>query len=235
MKRSAHVTVTLGSILVIAAALTGCTSPPVNPANFQPPIAMAPPGEYLIRPGDSLDIKFYYHPDHNQDNVLVRQDGKIDLPLVGDVQAADLTPSQLNRELVRRYSSNLRNPEIAVRVRTESVSQRVFVGGEVLKPGFLVYRPGMTAVQAIIEVGGTKESAAVDTIVLLQKVGEPNQYKPTTLNLAKVIEEGDPKADQALGPADIIVVPKSGIAKLNTWVEQYIIKMMPFRISVSPL
>jgi protein involved in polysaccharide export with SLBB domain len=231
--------------LVVMASLLGACSMGAAPSStmdlkqsaYVMPEAVESKGDYKIRPGDAIEIRFYYHPDHNQDNVLVQQDGKIELPLVGEVKAADITPNQLSQELKRRYSGNLRDPEIAVRVKTENTinQSRVWVGGEVAKVGFVNHRPGMTVVQAVFEAGGFKDTAAIDSVVLLRKVGEPNEYKPSKIDVAKVIEEGETAGNILLGPSDILVVPKTGIAKLNQYVEQYIIKMMPIRLSISPI
>jgi protein involved in polysaccharide export with SLBB domain len=223
------------ALLVAVGLLSGCgTTHTFRDFSALPPADPPGQGDYLIRPGDSLDIKFYYHPDHNQDNVLVQPDGKIDLPLIGEVKASERTPGQLSTELVQRYSQNLRAPQIAVRIRTEGTihQPRIYVGGEVLKPGFLTHRPGMTATQAIIEAGGPKDTAAIDSVVLLRKTGEPNQYTPSKIDLASVVEQGDTTANVTLSPSDMIVVPKSPIAKLNLIVEQYIQRMLPVRLSV---
>jgi protein involved in polysaccharide export with SLBB domain len=201
------------------------------------PVEMAASSEYRIRPGDTLDIRFYYHPDHNQEGVLVQPDGRIELPLVGEVKAAEQTPAQLSQVLRERYSTNLRDPQIAVRVKAENPMNqgRVYVGGEVFKQGFVNYRSGMTVVQAVFEAGGFRDTAAVDSVVLLRKVGEPNEYKPSKIDLVKVLEEGETAGNVVLGPADILVVPKTGIAKMNQVVDQYIIRMIPFRLSLSPI
>jgi polysaccharide export outer membrane protein len=81
-------------LLLLTVVLTGC-------AAKGPPVALIPltlpasPSEYLVQAGDSLDIKFYYHPDHDQRDVVVRPDGKLLLPLAGEIQAAGSTPEQL--------------------------------------------------------------------------------------------------------------------------------------------
>jgi protein involved in polysaccharide export with SLBB domain len=232
------------SLIAIASLLGGCSmgSAPssamdLKTAAYVVPEPVESKGDYKIRPGDTVEIRFYYHPDHNQDSVLVQQDGKIELPLIGEVKASDLTPSQLSQELKRRYSANLRDPEVAVRVKLENIinQNRVWVGGEVAKVGFVNYRPGMTVVQAVFEAGGFKDTAAIDSVVLLRKVAEPNEYKPSKIDVAKVIEEGATDGNILLGPSDILVIPKTGIAKLNQYVEQYIIKMMPIRLSITPI
>jgi protein involved in polysaccharide export with SLBB domain len=171
---------------------------------------------------------FYDHPDHNMSEVLVRPDGKILLPLVGEMPAAGLTGPELSDQIAKRYSTNLRDPKVAVSIK--SVTQnRVYVGGEVLRAGFVQYRPGLTAVQALVDAGGPKDTAQLKEVVLLQKMSE-TEYRPSRVDLAKVLEEGDTKADILLGPSDLLFVPKTGIAKANVWVEQHIIRMLPIRL-----
>jgi protein involved in polysaccharide export with SLBB domain len=189
----------------------------------------------LIQPGDTLALKFYFHPDHDQD-VVVRQDGKLLLPLVGEQQAAGLTPAQLADQIAKSYSKNLRDPKVSVAVKA-SPQKGIFVGGEVARPGVIPYRNGMTVVQAIMEAGGPKDTARVDQVVFLQRVRE-DQYQASKIDLAKVLENGQTDADPTLGPSDAIFVPKSTIAKMNLFVQQYILGLLPVRpgigISVVP-
>ena len=225
----------LGTILTIATLFTGCASNDAKgPATFVMPAPPQEQGEYVLQPGDAIDISFYYHPDNNQTNLLVRPDGKIYLPLLGDVQAGGLTAPQLAEVITKRSSVSLRDPKVAVNVRTLNPT-RVFVGGEVFKPGFVTYTSGLTAVQAVMQVGGWKDTADLEEVVLLQKVSESsNEYRPSKINLGKVVEQGDTKADIILGPSDVLVIPKTGIAKANLWMQQYVINMIPIRISATP-
>lgn len=229
MWKSLHAPRKCGIALLCAAFVSGCSTAS-GPGAFVPLAPQTPQTEYQIRAGDTLNIKFYYHPDHDQE-VVVRPDGKIVFPLIGEVQSAGLRPTQLAEQVAQRYSSRLRNPAVSVSVKAMS-DNRVFIGGEVNRPGFVQYRQGLTAIQAILEVGGPKDTAKVEDVVLLQKVSE-TQYRASKINLAKVIEEGDTKSDLTLGPSDVLFVPKTTIAKLNQFVEQYIIGVMPFRSGAS--
>jgi polysaccharide biosynthesis/export protein len=226
----------LGSVLVIAAALGGCASSKeaTAPSQFVMPAAPQESTEYVIQPGDTIDISFYFHPDNNQQNLLVRPDGKVYLPLIGEVQAGGLTAPQLAAEITKRSSVNLRDPRVAVNVRTMNQT-RIFVGGEVARPGFINYTSGLTAVQAVMQAGGWKDSADLTEVVLLQRIGETgNEYRPSKINLHRVVNDGEVKADIVLNPSDILVFPKTGIAKANLWMQQYVINMIPIRISASP-
>ena len=226
---------TLGILMTIATLLTGCASNEAKgPATFLMPAPPQDQKEYVLQVGDSIDVTYYYHPDNNQANLLVRPDGKVYLPLIGEVQAAGLTAPQVAEEIIKRSSGSLRDPKVGVNVRTLNPT-RVFVGGEVAKPGFVTYTPGLTAVQAVMQVGGWKDTADLQEVVLLQKINEgSNEYRPSKINLGKVVELGDTKADIILGPSDVLVFPKTGIAKANVWMLQYVINMIPIRISASP-
>ena len=234
--RANRATVALGSMLAIAAVLGGCASSSSD-KSAQAFVMPAPPqeqSEYIIQPGDSIDVSFYYHPDNNQQNLLVRPDGKVFLPVVGEVQAGGLTAPQLADAIQKRSAATLRDPKVSVNLRTMNQT-RIFVGGEVARPGFVNYSPGMTAVQALMQVGGWKDSADLKEVVLLQKVADTgNEYRPTKIDLQRVINDGEVKSDIVLNPSDIIVLPKTGIARANLWMQQYVINMIPIRISASP-
>jgi polysaccharide biosynthesis/export protein PslD len=220
----------VGFVLFSALVLTGCASSTSNASSTTTSTIPAPPptlAEYTIQAGDTLAIQFYYHPDHNIAEVLVRNDGMILLPIAGEVKAAGTTPSELSAQLAKKYSSNLRDPLVSVSIK--SVYQNlVWVGGEVNKPGFIQYRPGLTAVQALLDAGGPKDTAATEECLLLQKVGQ-QEYRSAKIDLAKVLNEGDTKSDPVLSPKDVLFVPKTGIAKANVWVDQHIIKLIPIR------
>jgi protein involved in polysaccharide export with SLBB domain len=219
----------LALLLAITALwLAGCATAtaPSSTASVSAPSAVSlPVPEYRIQPTDVLQIKFYYHPDHDQE-IVVRNDGKILLPLVGEIAAAGLPPAQLAEDIAKAYSVSLREPKVAVFVKSMNERQ-VYVGGEVNKPGYLPYRQGLTALQASLASGGFKDSAKVEEVVVLKRVGEG--YQATKIDLTKALEEGDPQADRELGPTDVVFVPKTSIAKLGQWVQEHIMNIIPFR------
>jgi protein involved in polysaccharide export with SLBB domain len=218
-------------VLALTALLMGCAAKEI-PVAIIPLAPPAPQSEYLVQPGDTLDITFYYHPDHDQRDVVVRPDGKLLLPLAGEIQAAGLTPDQLATQIAGRYASNLRDPKVSLNVKTVNVSQ-IYVGGEVQRPGVVKLKPRMNALQAIFEAGGPKDTADIERVVLVRSSGE-NQFGYREFNLMRLLTHEDASADATLTDNDMIFIPKTGIAKANLWVAQYIRNMLPFGNPVRP-
>src|SRR5882724_1028412 len=223
-------------IFVLAAVVMGCASQggQVTLIPFTPLASQLPASEsdYIVQVGDTLNIKFYYHPDHDLRDLIVRPDGKLLLPLVGDMQAAGLTPEQLAEQIAQRYAFTLREPKVAVDVKTANTGQ-VYVGGEVQRPGIIKLKPKMNVLQAIVEAGGPKNTGDVKRVVLLRSVGD-NQFGYRQLNLMRLLRHEDHADDATLAQDDLIFIPQTGIAKANVWVEQYIKNMMPFGTPLRP-
>ena len=188
----------------------------------EPPTA----AEYLIQPGDQLDIKFFYNPELNE-TVSVRPDGKISLQLVDDVQAAGLSPSQLDDFLTLEYGKELKKPLVTVIVRSFS-GQRVYVGGEVNSQGLINLMNGMTPLQAIFNAGGLRETAKLEGTIVIRK-GPDNRPIPIAVDLKKALYGGSQGEGFQLQPYDIVYVPKTFIAEANKFVNQYIERLLLFR------
>jgi len=185
-----------------------------------PPLAE----EYRIQPGDLLDIKFFYNPALNE-QVTVRPDGLISLQLVNSIGAAGLTPEQLTDQLAKAYGAHLKDPEVAVIVRTFT-SQRVYVDGEVAKPGLLPLAGPTTVRQAISQAGGFLYTGNTTDVILIRR-GPENQTLAMMLNMQKVLDGTDLSQDIYLKPFDIVYVSKTGITNANLWIEQYLNRMVP--------
>lgn len=177
-----------------------------------------PHKEYRIEPGDSLSIKYTFHPEVNQD-VTVLPDGKINAQMAGEIVAAGMTTVQLEKQLVERTSDRLRNPEVVVSI-TKFADKSVYIGGEVGKPGTLVYQKGLTPLQAIIASGGFLTTAQVDSVVLVRSGGSENTYIARKLNLQEAVTDGV-KEPLYLAPHDIIFVPRTAIGDADIWVKQH--------------
>jgi polysaccharide export outer membrane protein len=189
------------------------TAPPLDPE------AVA---SHRLSPGDLIDIKFAFHPEENE-RVPVRPDGRISLQSTGDIQAAGVAVKDLERIVADKAAAKLRGPVVSI-VLVQLAEHKVFVGGQVLKPGFVIFRIGMTPLQAIVERGGFAADAKLDEIVHLHRVGA--QVETRKLDLRPEVE-GDGTGPVALGPNDIIIVPRSFIGKADVFVDQYIRGLLP--------
>jgi polysaccharide export outer membrane protein len=212
-------------VIALIALIGGCASS--DPGRFaEAPIVRVAAAPYVIQPNDTLLIKFYHHPEQDLEEI-VRPDGKLSLTSGASVRAAGFTPAQLAMELVRHFPT-LRDPKIDVIVK--NTEARVFVGGEVTRPGFVAYRSGLTLLQAVVEAGGPLDTANMDDVVFLQRL-DNEHFRASRINLTAVLAAGH-SANLVLGPADVVFVPKSGIAKTNDWVTQYVVNMLPVRASM---
>ena len=180
--------------------------------------------EYRIQVGDQLDIKFFYNPELNE-QVTVRPDGRISLQLVREIIAAGLTPAELTDLLTKKYAAELKKPEVTVIVRSFG-GHKIYVDGEVTKPGMFSLMGFTTVLQAISQAGGMKDSARMSEVVLIRR-GAGNKPLALQVNAQQVIDGTDMSQDIALKPYDIVFVPKSPIANVNVWVDQYLRKNIP--------
>lgn len=212
------------TIVLLHQALQGCVAHEANITPSPPPATQAYPSEYRIQAGDQMEIKFFYTPELNE-LVTVRPDGRISLQLVQDITAAGLSPAELTQTLIKRYARELKHPEIAVIMRTFE-GQRIFVDGEVHKPGLVSYTTHMTLLQSVSVAGGLKDTARSDEILLLRR-GPEGKPEIFTLDLTHVFDGSDTGQDISLRPFDIVYVPKSAIASLNLWVDQYLRQSIP--------
>lgn len=218
-------------ILSLGLFLTSCSGAVKTPGDrTTQPDPGAPPQDYRIQVGDALDIKLFYHPELNE-SVTVRPDGRISLQLVHEVQAAGLTPEQLRQHIRDKYAAQISQPEIAVIVRSFT-AQKVYVDGEVGKPGLVPLAGPMTVLQSLAMAGGLKDTARTSEVILIRR-GPENRPTSLLVNVEKAIDGTDLSQDLALQPADIVFVPKSAIANVNIWVDQYIRKNIPIPFGFS--
>jgi len=166
-------------------------------------VSATPDPNYIIGPQDVLDIDVWKEAELTRD-VPVRPDGKISLPLLNDVQAAGLTPTQLSQELTTELRKFITDPQVTVIV-TQINSQRVYILGEMKRPGAYPLLPGMTVLQALSSAGGFTQFANLKKIYVLRN--EDGKQVKFLFNYKEVVKGN--KADQniVLQAGDQIVVP----------------------------
>jgi polysaccharide export outer membrane protein len=170
----------------------------------QPPDKARSDDSYVIGANDVLAINVWKEPDVSR-SVPVRSDGKISLPLVGELQAGGQTPRQLEQEITKRLQSYISEPEVTVMV-TESKSQRVNILGMVARPGTYLLSASTTVLDAIAMAGGFKDFAKKKSIYVLRASADGTQ-KRIPFNYKEVIKGTNPEQNVKLLPGDTVVVP----------------------------
>jgi polysaccharide export outer membrane protein len=159
---------------------------------------------YVIGADDVLAINVWKEPEVSR-SVPVRSDGKISLPLVGELTAGGETPLQLEQEIAKRLASYISEPEVTVIVQ-DSKSQRINILGMVVRPGAYMLTGSATVLDAIAMAGGFKDFAKQKAIYVLRQNPDGTQ-KRIPFNYKEVIKGHDPDQNVRLQPRDTVVVP----------------------------
>lgn len=171
------------------------TATPPKPATEDP--------EYVIGADDMLDISVWKEADISR-RVPVRSDGKISIPLLNDVQAAGLTPMQLQAQITEKLRKFLTEPQVTVTVMATN-SRRVYIMGEVGRPGPIPLLANMTVLQAITSAGGLSQFANGSKIRIIRN--EKGKQTVHSFNYKDVLNGRNPEQNIILEPGDSIVVP----------------------------
>jgi polysaccharide export outer membrane protein len=158
---------------------------------------------YVIGPQDVVDINVWKEPELTR-SVPVRPDGKISMPLLNDVQAGGLTPMQLTAQISTALKKFISDPQVTV-VVTQINSQRIYILGEVTRPGAFPLVSGMSLLQALSSAGGFTMFANVKKIYLLRTVNGKQEKYP--FNYTDVIHGKATQENIPLSSGDTIVVP----------------------------
>jgi polysaccharide export outer membrane protein len=164
---------------------------------------MAVPTGYVIGAEDVLTIVFWRDKDMSGDFV-VRPDGKISLPLLNDVQAAGLTPEQMRAQLEKSAQKYIEDPNASVVVK-EIHSRKVFITGNVAKPGTFPLIGDMNVLQLIALAGGLQEYADSKNILIMRNAG--GQQQTFKFNYKDVMKQKNVGQNIMLKPGDTVVVP----------------------------
>jgi polysaccharide export outer membrane protein len=183
---------------------TGGSKPAAPKASAPPtPTGVALPPGYVIGPEDVLAIIFWRDKDMSAE-VTVRPDGRITLPLINEVQASGLTPEELRGALVTAAAKFVEDPNVNVVVKAIN-SRKVFITGEVAKPGGYPLTAPTTVMQLIALAGGLHEFADAKNIIIMRtENGKPVAYP---FNYKDVLKRKNLKQNIELKPGDTVVVP----------------------------
>lgn len=192
--------VLLGIAAAVLLPLSGPAGGPVTPVLAQ---QAPPPADYLLNPGDSVEITVLGEADLTRP-VTIRPDGKINLPLIGDIVAAGLTPVQLADRITTALKAFLRNPQVSVAVREIRPERNfVYLVGQFSRPGPVEIQKGWTITEVMAVAGGFTPRAALRRASIVRRVG--GQTVP--LDLEKLVLRGDRSVNPEVEPGDIIMLP----------------------------
>jgi len=176
------------------------------------PKLITSPG-YRLHQGDKIEVRFFYQPELNQETV-VRPDGTVSLQLIGDMRAEGITVTELEQQLVQAYAKILVDPTVSV-ILKEYVKPRIFVGGQVAKPGPYELRDGDMLAQALLLAGGFTPQAHRKMVIHARPVGE-GQLRVTVVDTTKLYARNpDPDLNLALKDGDLIYVPESKLSRVS--------------------
>lgn len=210
--------VLMATLLVVSPALRAQTAPPAKPAAPQPAApqkmtgaaidpavatGVVPPAGYVIGPEDILSVVFWREKELSAE-VMVRPDGRISIPLLNDVEAAGLTPEQLRERVMAQAQRLVEDANVTIIVKQIN-SRRVFITGQVAKPGHYPLGGPTTVLQLIATAGGLLEYADASNIVVMRT--EKGAQVTHRFNYKDVIRQRNVKQNIELKPNDTIVVP----------------------------
>jgi polysaccharide export outer membrane protein len=185
--------------------LVGCSS---SGSRLLPETLVQNTSDYLIGPGDQLQIFVWRNPDLSS-SVTVRPDGRISSPLIDDLDVSNLQPVIVAKLIEDRLSTFIRTPRVSVMVSgfNSTVEQQIRVIGNATNPMALPYRSGMTLLDVMIAVQGLSDYADGDNAQLIRKKnGETQQY---VVELDSLIRGGDISKNRAVLPGDTIIIPEA--------------------------
>src|SRR5690242_1606725 len=196
-------------VVGVALLLFGCESSPLpadSAAGEARPLANM--GDYRIGVDDRVQVTVWRNPELTA-NVPVRPDGKISMPLIGDVEVGGHTPSEVAEGIKKQLSVYLREPNVAVIVtelRSGEYLTRVRVTGAVRTPRSIPHRQGMTVLDAVLDAGGLNDFAAPNRTKLYRKTRDKTEV--FEIELGDILNKGRLETNLLLKPGDVITVPE---------------------------
>lgn len=166
---------------------------------------------YRIGVDDQLQVSVWRNPELSV-SVPVRPDGRISVPLIGDVLAGGRSPEEVARDIEQQLAAYIRDPKVAViltELRSHEFISRVRVTGAVRTPISIPYRQGMTVLDAVLQAGGVNEFAAANRTRLYRREGEVTQTLP--VRLGAILGSGDLDTNLEVRPGDVITVPERAL------------------------
>ncbi|MGR4865618.1 polysaccharide biosynthesis/export family protein [Caulobacter sp. LARHSG274] len=183
--------------------------------------------DYRFYPGDELEVTVPSAAELNK-SVVVQPDGRVALPLIGPVMAADRSIGELEAAITQAYSTQLLRPQVQVSIKS-TAPLKVFVGGEVGNPGVYDMAGDGDALRAVIQAGGFRSSSKRSSVVIIRR-GPNGRAMLRTADLLSGMTNS--RADLVpLRRFDIVYVPRSGVSEAGLFMQQYFRDLLPISFS----
>ena len=197
-------------MLVLINILTNCGGVPKNLPQVQHPSANKSVlvEQYYIGVDDQVAVNVWKNPDLSI-SVPVRPDGKISVPLIGEIMAGGKSPEEVATEITKRLSKYIRDPQVSVileQLRSHEYLSRIRVTGAVRTPVSITFRQGMTVLDVILAAGGLNEFASANSTKLFRRTGD--KAVSININLSDILNNGNMETNVAIQPGDIVSVPE---------------------------
>jgi polysaccharide export outer membrane protein len=229
----------LAVLALVAAACSRVPNLPPAPPNpeYSAGMTTRPSAPYRLQVGDVVDLRLLLNPELNEE-VTIRPDGHISTSVVTDELAGGRTVPELTAALHRRYARELHDPKLSVIVKSFAPT-RIYVAGEVNNPGeFVTVGPNLTLSQAVARAGGLKTMSGDEVRVFIIRRGPGDVPEMLSTRYQNVMWGENATADVRLAPYDVVFVPRSGIAEVYRFVNQYLLQFVPvnwgFNYAVNP-
>jgi len=198
----------LVAAFLLLSVLAACAGG-VRHSSTPPPAVQALVSDYLIGVDDEVQVSVWRNPELGI-TVPVRPDGRISVPLVGDVVAGGRTPDEVAADIQEKLGAYVRDPQVAViltQLRSHEYLSRVRVTGAVRQPISIPYRQGMTVLDAVLAAGGVTEFAAPDRADLFRR-NEDATTSSYAVRLDRILNRGDLETNYPVAPGDVITIPE---------------------------
>ncbi|WP_111495973.1 MULTISPECIES: XrtA/PEP-CTERM system exopolysaccharide export protein [Marinobacter] len=197
--------------VVFSLLIAGCASQPASsPQMIQQALNVSHEGvdQYILGPSDVVQVTVWRNEDLST-SVPIRPDGRISVPLVGDIMASGRTPEDLADSIEEELSSFIREPQVSVVVtgmNSHEFTDRVRITGAVQQPMSMPFRAGMTVLDVVLSAGGANPFASLNDTMLYRPLGSEVVAIPVKLD--DILTEGDIATNYKLQPGDILTVPE---------------------------
>ena len=187
-----------------------CSNAPKSIAYVQPPSSNKSVlvEQYYIGVDDQVAVNVWKNPDLSI-SVPVRPDGKISVPLIGEVMAGGKSPEEVAQDITSKLAKYIRDPQVSVileQLRSHEYLSRIRVTGAVRTPISITFRQGMTVLDVILAAGGLNEFASANSTKLFRRTAD--KAESININLSDILNSGNMETNIAIQPGDIVSVPE---------------------------